>query len=64
MTLLREVDYEHANERGNGPKERMEGGDLTDDIYINDPNNPFKKKPKQENKLELELVYKKPEPSL
>jgi hypothetical protein len=37
MTSIKETDYEHANERGNGPKERMEGGDLTDDIDINDP---------------------------
>jgi hypothetical protein len=37
MTSKKETDYQHANERGNGPKERMEGGDLTDDIDINDP---------------------------
>ncbi|RYY74284.1 MAG: hypothetical protein EOO52_15630 [Gammaproteobacteria bacterium] len=37
MTSATEKDYDHANERGNGPKERMEGGDLTDDIDINDP---------------------------
>jgi len=37
MTSVKETDYKHANERGNGPKERMEGGDLTDDIDINDP---------------------------
>jgi len=37
MSSTKEKDYEHANERGNGPKERMEGGDQTDDIDINDP---------------------------
>ena len=37
MTSIKETDYQHPNERGNGPKERMEGGDLTDDIDINDP---------------------------
>jgi hypothetical protein len=37
MTSSTEKDYDHANEQGNGPKERMEGGDLTDDIDINDP---------------------------
>jgi len=37
MTSSTEKDYDHPNERGNGPKERMEGGDLTDDIDINDP---------------------------
>lgn len=37
MTSTKEKDYEHANDRKNGPKERMEGGDQTDDIDINDP---------------------------
>ncbi|RYG21145.1 MAG: hypothetical protein EOO07_03385 [Chitinophagaceae bacterium] len=37
MTAAKDEDYEHANERGNGPRKRMEGGDLTDDIEINDP---------------------------
>jgi hypothetical protein len=37
MTSVREKDYVHPNERGNGPKARMEGGDETDDISINDP---------------------------
>ncbi len=37
MTSIREKDYVHPNERGNGPKTRMEGGDETDDISINDP---------------------------
>lgn len=37
MTSTQEKDYIHANERGNGPKARMEGGDQTDDISINDP---------------------------
>ena len=37
MTLSKDVDYVHPNERGNGPKKRLEGGDITDDISINDP---------------------------
>ena len=37
MTSATEIDYQHPNDRGNGPKERMEGGDQTDDIDINDP---------------------------
>ena len=37
MSSTKDVDYEHANIRGNGPKERMEGGGETDDIDINDP---------------------------
>lgn len=37
MTSRKDIDYEHANKRGNGPKETMRGGDETDDIYINDP---------------------------
>ena len=37
MKSTNETDYDHANKRGNGPKERMEGGDQTDDIDINDP---------------------------
>lgn len=37
MPSTKEKDYEHANDRQNGPKERMEGGDQTDDIDINDP---------------------------
>lgn len=37
MTSNRETDYVHSNERGNAPKARMEGGDETDDIAINDP---------------------------
>lgn len=37
MTSKKEIDYAHANETGNGPKERMEGGDETDDLFINDP---------------------------
>ncbi len=37
MSSIKEKDYEHANDRHNGPKERMEGGDQTDDISINDP---------------------------
>lgn len=37
MSSQKDKDYEHSNERGNLPKERMEGGDQTDDIDINDP---------------------------
>lgn len=37
MSSIKEQDLDHANERGNGPKDRMEGGDQTDDIDINDP---------------------------
>lgn len=62
MTFITEQDYEHANECGNGPKNRMEGGDLTDDIDINDPNSPLKKKHKKEVAAPLaEIHYKKPE---
>lgn len=64
MTSIKEKDYEHTNERGNGPKARMEGGDLTDDIDINDPDSPFKKKiTKKKAATETtyqELPYKKP----
>lgn len=61
MTIITELDYEHANERGNGPKNRMEGGDLTDDIEINNPDNPFKKKRKKKIAApKPELVYTKP----
>ena len=37
MTSTKDTDYKHSNDRGNLPKERMEGGDQTDDIDINDP---------------------------
>ena len=37
MSATKDKDYAHTNVRGNGPKERMEGGDQTDDIDINDP---------------------------
>ena len=37
MASSTETDYKNPNERGNGPKERMAGGDQTDDIDINDP---------------------------
>jgi hypothetical protein len=62
MTLITQQDYKHANERGNGPKCRMEGGDMTDDISINDPNNPFKKKRKKKTVTANAMPqYKKPE---
>lgn len=49
MTSIKEKDYEHSNERGNGPAERMTGGDQTDDIEINDPDTPIKKQVKKES---------------
>ncbi len=62
MTSITEQDYKRANERGNGPKNRMEGGELTDDIDINDPDSPLKKKRKKEVvKPIAEMRYKKPE---
>ena len=62
MTSITQLDYQHANERGNGPKYRMEGGDMTDDISINDPDNPFKKKPKKDLVTPIAMPkYKKPE---
>jgi len=63
MTSIREKDYTHANERGNGPKARMEGGDQTDDISINDPDSLLRVKTKPKTKAvenPPELVYKKP----
>lgn len=44
MTTIHEQDLNHANERGNGPKKRMEGGDQTDDIAINNPDERLKEK--------------------
>ncbi len=65
MTSITQQDYQHANERGNGPKCRMEGGDMTDDISINDPDNPFKKKPKKEiSAFHAIPPYKKPKSSM
>jgi hypothetical protein len=62
MTSITEQDYEHANTRGNGPRNRMEGGDLTDDIEINDPDSPLKKKLKKEVVEPVTVLeYKKPE---
>ncbi|HWV15353.1 MAG TPA: hypothetical protein VN030_07955 [Cellvibrio sp.] len=37
MTLKKQEDLLKPNERGNGPKHLMEGGDQSDDIAINDP---------------------------
>lgn len=59
MTSIKQKDYEHSNVRGNGPAERMTGGDFTDDIDINDPNKPVKT-PKNERKPPKESEYKKP----
>lgn len=62
MTSITEQDYKHANERGNGPRNRMEGGELTDDIQINDPDSPLKKQRKKEVAEPIaELHYRKPE---
>jgi hypothetical protein len=63
MTFIKEKDYNHANERGNGPKARMEGGDQTDDISINDPESLLRPEltKKQEKKAPLvTLKYTKP----
>lgn len=43
MTAKKDTDYRHSNGAGSGPAERMTGGDLTDDISINDPCAPHKK---------------------
>ena len=43
MTSKKEEDYQHSNRAGTGPNKRMTGGDLTDDIDINDPCAPHKK---------------------
>lgn len=62
MTSITQLDYQHANERGNGPKYRMEGGDMTDDISINDPDNPFKKKRKKVTAVPVAMPpYRKPQ---
>lgn len=52
MTSINEKDYMHSNARGNGPAKRMEGGDQTDDIEINDPNTPLKQQLKRESKAQ------------
>jgi hypothetical protein len=65
MTFIKEKDYTHANERGNGPKARMEGGDQTDDISINDPDSLLRPEltKKQEKKDPLAMPkYTKPLP--
>lgn len=60
MTYIKDKDYEHSNRAGNGPAERMEGGDLTDDIEINDPHKPANK-PLEKDKPIINLPpYKKP----
>lgn len=50
MTSTREQDLIHPNERGNGPKKRMEGGDQTDDIAINNPDERLKEKHNNERR--------------
>lgn len=65
MTSIKEKDYNHANQRGNGPKARMEGGDQTDDISINDPDSLLRPEltKKQEKKDSwVTPVYTKPSP--
>jgi hypothetical protein len=44
MTSIKEKDYEHGNRAGTGPAKKMVGGDLTDDIDINNPDTPEKKR--------------------
>jgi hypothetical protein len=65
MTSIKEIDYKHSNARGNGPAKRMEGGDQTDDIEINEPNTPIKQKVKKEKDAQDtdkdKIAYKKPE---
>ena len=48
MTLKKEEDLVHSNERGNGPKKRMEGGDQSDDLSINSPEDRRREKHKDE----------------
>lgn len=44
MTSIKEKDYQHGNRAGTGPAKRMTGGDRTDDIEINNPDTPLKKR--------------------
>ena len=48
MTLKKDQDLIHANERGNGPKKRMEGGDQSDSLAINSPADRRREKHKDE----------------
>ena len=48
MTLKKDQDLIHANERGNGPKKRMEGGDQSDSLAINSPEDRRREKHKDE----------------
>lgn len=57
MTNIREQDLAHANERGNGPKNRMEGGDQTDDIAINSPEERRKEKSNASRKHDKAIGY-------
>jgi len=52
MTSIKEIDYKHSNARGNGPAKRMEGGDQTDDIEINEPDTPIKQKLRKEKYIQ------------
>ena len=59
MTSKKNEDYLHSNASKSGPAERMTGGDLTDDIDINDPCAPHKKNNKNCGK-ELETHTPRP----
>ena len=48
MTLKKEEDLIHANERGNGPKKRMEGGEQSDDLSINSADDRRREKRKED----------------
>lgn len=53
------------NERGNGPKARIEGGDQTDDISINDPDSLLRPKlAKQPKKKDTVVMPKYTKPAL
>ncbi|MEN0036703.1 MAG: hypothetical protein AAGC78_06530 [Cellvibrio sp.] len=43
MTSKKDENYQQSNPAKSGPAERMTGGDLTDDIEINDSCAPYKK---------------------
>ena len=60
MTSKKEEDYQHSNHAGTGPNNRMTGGDLIDDININDPCAPHKK---QLKKCLTEPAISSPRPS-
>lgn len=59
MTSKKDEDYKHSNRSGTGPAKRMTGGDLTDDIEINEPCAPHKK---QSKKCQTQPVASSPRP--